>query len=227
MHFPLSTLQARVAKGVMRDDLAAITNNYADFINTALKEYQDKRSWLAMRTDDNFTIHAGDLTVKLPDNFKELQARHENPPVTINIQDPSFPGGERLIEVLFEEEQLRRLWAWGGVLGAFFAQGFTMFSVSMVRDATGTYLRLATPNIQDLTFHVRYYQYLPELVNATDESPLANAYPEMVIAKAKSIALANVNDPAADGLETFAQKKFMEAMLSESRAEYVGRPMHM
>lgn len=230
MPWPLSTLQALVAKGVLRDDLAALSNNYADYINQALKEFQDKRSWLSQRMDtgpNDLVIPAGSLVVAMPANFKELQSKNTDAPVTLVLNDPNFPGARRLIEVIFETEQLRRLWAFGGVVGAFFAQGFSAFSVAMVRDGRGTSLQLAIPNTDPLTFHVKYIGYLPQLVLSGDTNPISDAYPQMVIAKAKSLALADVNDPAADALETFSQKKFMEAAIAEGREDLVGRSLHM
>lgn len=224
MNFPLSKLKSRVNLGVLRTDVAAASSGYADFINTALREYQDKRSWSFMKQSADLTILQGNRTVALPVGFKELQPTGSNgSPISFVLNDPNNPGSVFPVDVQFEAQEIRRLWLFGGQVMIWFG-GMRIF---LRKNNAGAVLGVMTPAPENLTFRVEYFGYLPDLLLETDESPLANAFPEMVIAKAKSLALASINDGAATGMETMADVKYKEASLSESRSDLVGRNLRM
>lgn len=222
--YPLSKLKARVNLGVLRSDVAAASNGYADFINQGIKELENLRSFECMATQANVTIPEGQKQIALPDDFKELDARNTNGgPVAFVLDDPANPGAVFPVEAYFEAEELRRFFKFGGQLAIAFGE----MRVFLKRDKTGTYLGMVSPAIQALTFRVDYYQYLPDMVEDDDTCPLAEEYPEMVIAKAKALALASINDAAATGAEEMASVKFKEASFKEARAQIAGRDLRM
>jgi hypothetical protein len=224
MNFPLSKLQARVNLGVLRADVAAASNNYADFINTARLELQNKRSWSFMKASADLTILTGNLTVAMPDGFKELQPENSNGcPVSFILHDPNTPGAVWPVSVYFEAQEIRRLWLLGGMVSVWFGE----MRVFLRKNAAGAVLGVEVPATEPLEFRIEYIGYLPELSAPTDECPMTNAYPEMVIAKAKSLALASINDGAAVAMETLSDAKFKEASLSDARSDLVGRELRM
>lgn len=222
--YPLSKLKARVNLGVLRADVAAASSGYADFINQAIKELEDLRSWNCMSTQVNVTILSTTKSIPIPADFKELDARNTNGgPIAFVLTDPNNPGAVYPVIASFEAEELRRFFKFGGQLAIAFGE----MRVFLKTDKTGTVLGMVSPALEDLTFRIDYYQYLPDLVEETDTSPLAEAYPEMVIAKAKALALASINDAAAQGAEAMASAKFKEASFKEARAALQGRELRM
>lgn len=222
--YPLSKLKARVNLGVLRSDVAAASSGYADFINQGIRELCQLRSWLCMATQTNVTIPTGQKSVAMPADFKELDARNTNGgPVAFMLQDPANPGAVFPVQAYFEAEELRRFFKFGGQLAVSFGE----MRVFLKRDKNGTSLGMTSPALEDLTFRIDYYQFLPDLVQDTDTSPLAELYPEMVINKAKALALNSINDGAAAGAESIASIKFKEASFSEARAELQGRDLRM
>lgn len=222
--YPLSKLKARVNLGVLRSDIAAASNGYADFINQAIKELEDLRSWDCMSTQTNVTLPTGQRSVALPADFKELDARNTNGgPIAFVLNDPDHPGAVFPVPAYFEAEELRRFFRFGGQLAIAFGE----LRVFLKKDSTGTSIGMVQPALEDFQFRVDYYHYLPDLVEDVDTSPLAEQYPEMVIAKAKALALASVNDAAAQGNETMASSKFKEASFREARSALQGRDLRM
>lgn len=222
--FPLSKLKQRVNLGVLRSDIAAASSGYADFINTGIKELCDLKSWDCMSTQTTVTIPTGQKSIALPAAMKELDARNTNGgPVAFVLDDPENPGAVYPVSAYFEAEELRRFFKFGGQLAISFGE----MRVFLKKDHTGYSLGMAAPALEDLTFRVDYYGYLPDLVEDTDVSPLANEYPEMVIAKAKSLALASINDAAAGGADEFAMNKFQQASFKEAHSKLQGRDLRM
>lgn len=222
--YPLSKLKARVKLGVQRSDVEAASSGYADFVNQAVKELCDKRSWDCMKTQDDFTILQNTKTIALPETFKELQPRNANgSPISYVLNDPSNPGAVFPVEGSFEAQEIRRLWQFGGLVSFWFGHMRAYLKV----DSSGAVLGIATPAPEALTFRVDYYGYLPDLEAEGDTSPLAEAYPEMVIAKAKELALASINDAAALGNAQYCEGKFREASAKESHAALAGLNLRM
>lgn len=221
MTFTFATIKARVKLGVLRTDVEAASNGYGDFINTARMEFQNKHSFIAQRKTATVTILNGTSSIALPADFKELQPVKS--PINFVLYDPLNPGAVAPITVAYEIQEIRRLWLFGGPsMGIFDA-----FRVFLKLSGTSSIIGTEIPAVEDLPFRVDYIAQLPDLSAPTDTCPITNAYPEMVIAKAKSLALASINDPAADGLETFAEKKFKEACIHEARKDLVGRELRM
>jgi hypothetical protein len=223
--YPLSKLQARVGRGVLRADLASASNDYADYINEAIREFEKARSWSFMKKTGTITLSAGDLTVALPADFKEFVAERDKSPVNQILNDPDMPGAKKPVRLGFESQELMRLWKFSNLVVSF--GFFGMPTLCVRRENSGLFLCLTLPNLQDLELEVNYYAYLPPLTAATDTHPLADAYPSMVIAKAKALALADINDPVVADLENYAQVKFKAASLQDSRSDLVGHDLHM
>lgn len=80
----------------------------------------------------------------------------------------------------------------------------------------------------DLPFQVSYYGYLPDLDGTTYvQNEFTVRFPEMVVAKAKSIAFAAINDPATADFEALFEKKFQEAAAKDAYQEVVGLQLRM
>jgi len=206
--------KVRLAKAVLRDDLA---DDYGTFLNEALLKIQQKRSWLAMRTSADLVIPtgAGRETIALPAGFKELQKRQA-------VQYLADGGGFIPADVVTEEQQIYRVWAFGGT-------PLTTWPprIFLERQATGSVLGVIEPLSQVLNIRVKYFQFLPELVTDSATSPIADAYPGMVLAKAKVVAFTEINDPIAAAFETEFDKQFAEAARQEAYSEVVGRETRM
>ena len=202
--------KTRLAANVLRSDL---TNFYGQYINEALQEIQNRRSWLQMKAEVNLSVPVGDgrETVTLPANFKELQHRTA-------VEYLADDGGFIPADVVTEEQQIFRVWAFGGTPISTWPP-----RVFLLRQATSSLLGVLEPLIQPFNFRVRYYGYLPDLVADADMSPLINAYPQMVLAKSTSIAFTEINDPIAVEFETLYEKKLAEAVRQDAFSETAGR----
>src|SRR5208337_4225578 len=163
----LSKLQARVSAGVLRDDLAALSNNYADYINEALHEVQDKRSFICMRGDTSLAILNGQASVALPADFKELQTKSEGSPINMIVDDPSFPGLLRPVNVVFEDAAIRRTWARSGLSTSCWPNTFTVFLKLGEFNGLGGIIGVEIPVTEDTPFRVSYNGFLPDLVSPT------------------------------------------------------------
>ena len=194
---------------VLRDDLSA---NYGDYINQALREIQNRRSWTFMKnTVQPVTIPPsdGNATADLPADFKELQRRTA-------VEFIADDGGYIPAELVTEEQQIFRIWAFGGT-------PITTWPprVFLLRESTAK-LGMIEPLIEPFSFRVKYFRFLPDLVNDTDTSPFIDAYPRMVFSKARAIAFDDINDPIAESHEEMFEKKLREAIAYDAHGEYAG-----
>jgi hypothetical protein len=203
-------LQERVSKGVQRADLEDL---YPDFINEALREIQNRRSWTVMKDTTTVTIPNGSSEIELPATFKEMQK--SRPPVhAVCDDDVLMP-----VDLVFEEQETRRSWTFGGLV--------YNYRVFLERSNGSNKLKILVPATEDIELRVKYYGYLPDLEADDDESPLANLYPEMVIAKAKAIAFTTINDPMEASMEETFEKKFIAATVQDAHADVAGRETRM
>lgn len=203
-------LKRWVEKGVQRADL---DDDYGDFVNEALKEIQRRRSWTAMKDKETLVISSGDKTAAFPEDFKELQ-RERNPVNLVTVD-----GGLAPVDVVFEEQEVRRLWAMSGTT-------FTTRAY-LYRDGAGTVLGLVAPAAEDLTFQVKVYKFLPALSGDGDENPLTVEFPWMIIEKAKALALMSINDPQSEVSETAFEKKYAEAARRDAYSDVSGLTLRM
>lgn len=212
--YTFAYLKNRVYRGVLRDDLA---DDYGTFVNDALREVQNLRSWVCMKDRVTLAVPTGSgrEVVTLPADFKELQKR----PAVHYVTDE---GGLVPAEVVTEEQQAFRVWAFGGTPIATWPP-----RVFFEKRATSAVLGVLEPMSQPFNLEVKYYKYLPDLASDTDASPLAAAYPMMVIAKAKALAFSSINDAAAVGFEQEFDKKFLEAVRQDAYSEVRGLTTRM
>lgn len=204
-------LKRWVEKGVQRADL---DDDYGTFVNEALREIQQRRSWSAMKDKTTVTIPSGSYTVTLPANFKELQ--HVRNPVNLVLTD----GGLAPIDVVFEEAELKRAWQMGSM-------AIWTTRAYLYRDETGTVLGLVGQVAEDLDFQVKYFGFLDELVEDADTNQLTTLFPWMIIEKAKALALMALNDPQATESEGNFEKKYAEATRRDAYSEVSGLTLRM
>lgn len=222
-------LQARLYKTVQRDDFLVANDadtNYGTFINEAIRECENRKSWTTMKRTGDFTILSGDSSVALPITFKEFQ--NVRPPVHIILDDPSA-GGEILkpVNVTWAEQELRRLFINGGNVWdvqTWLERG----SNGAVPPLPEITLNIASQAGEDLDFRIKYYAYSAELSGDEDESALANLYPRMVLMKAKEIAFEAINDyealaPTSEQFELL----FIRASMQDNRSDVAGREGRM
>lgn len=209
-----SDLQERLGLGVLRSDLAP---SYGEFINEALLEIQNRRSWTFMKVTELVALGPGDgyETATLVANFKELR---REPAINFIADD----GGKIPATVVFQEEEIFRTWAWSGMPMIIWPP-----RVTLMRGATSTKVGVVAPLIETFNLEVNMFAYLPALVNPTDTSPFITAYPMMVLAKSKAIAFSTINDPAADLFEAEFERKFRAAAYQDAYSEVAGRSLNM
>lgn len=152
----------------------------------------------------------------MPTNFKELQKYRP-------IHYVSDDGGLIPAEVVFDWQQYFRIWAFGGTPISTWPPRIYYER----RNANSAVIGIVEPLSQAFNFRVKYYGYLPDLVNPSDTSPIAELYPRMIIAKAKAIAFSTINDPAELQFEEEFEGKFQAALRQDAYSEVVGRDLRM
>lgn len=217
-----SDIQARLNLGVLRADLQPF---YGEYINEALQEIQDRRSWTFMKAQACLTIPAGSgyEAVVLVSGFKELRrtpAIFWIDPVSL-IRIPA--------DVVFEAQQISRQWIWSGAatIGNVPPPSFLPTSIFVNTIPGGARIGTIYPLDQPAAIYVLYYQYLPPLVNPTDTSPFIDSYPQMVLAKARAIALSEINDAESQKSEMLFESRYIAAMRKDAHAEVAGHVLHM
>jgi hypothetical protein len=215
-------LKAAVSQGVLRNDLS-----YDGFINDALREIQNRRSWSFMRTRATVTLPAGQTSVALPSDYKELQ--NVRPAITLAIQDPAVPGGAvaKPVNVVTESQQVRSAWNFDLTMFPLMSVFITQESDQTVPGALVNTLGIAIPGTQDLVFTVRYYRFLPDLVADGDTNQFTIQYPEMVELKAKTKAFNRINDPIAGQTEQLFGEQFTVAVREDAYKDVTGRENRM
>lgn len=211
---------------MLRADLAS---DYPNFINEALVEIQNRRSWTCMKVTEPVTIQPGSgfQTAVLQNNFKEL--RHRGSAVNFVADD----GGFIPATIVFAEEEIWRVWAFGGAPvfvwppRIFLIRGAPSPDQLAAGFSTSARLGILEPMIEAINLQVNMFAYLPLLVNPTDVSPLALAYPNMVLDKAKAIAFDGINDDEFNKAEAKFEKKFREAAYQDAFSENAGRVLRM
>lgn len=223
-----------MAIGVQRSDLAP---NYGEYINEALVEIQNRRSWTCMKVTEQVSLGPGDgyETAVLQSNFKELR-RSPHPINFVTDNGKLIPA-----TVVFEEEEVFRVWAWGGAPifiwppRIFLIRGALTPAESAARTpaqveagiTVGAKIGVVEPLIETFNVSVNMFAYLPALINPTDTSPLIDAYPKMVLAKAKAITFSEIADPVSDQFEKEFEMKFRQAAYQDAYSEVAGRALHM
>lgn len=215
-------LQARLYKTIQRDDYLVSADadiNYGTFINEAIRECQNRKSWSCMKQSADVVITAGNRSVSLPSDFKTLQ--NLRPPVHLVLNNPDV-GGEilRPVNVTWAEVEYRRLWAMGGVAWE--------IQCWIERTGTGTTLNIGSQAGEALTFRVKYYGYSPVLSTGSSTNPLELLYPRLVMTKAKEIAFEQINDFEAQAAAgTAFELMFARTSLQDNSSDVSGREGRM
>ncbi len=214
-------LQARLYKSVQRDDFLVANDadvNYGTFINEAIREIENRKSWSTMKELAVVIIPAGDSSIELPADFKTLQ--NLRPPVHLVFNDPTTGEILQPVNVTWAEVEYRRLWVMGGM----------PWSVQTWLDRSDDVatLNIASQAGEDLTFHVRYYKYSPVLSGGSDTSALELRYPRMVMTKAKEIAFEAINDFESQQAAGAAfELLFLRASMQDNQSDVSGREGRM
>jgi len=182
-------MQDRLYRQVQRADLLA-DGMYGVFINEALREIQNRRSWSVMKNTVDIHIPNGSATVSdFPTDFKEFQ--NLRPPMSIVLTDPSTDSEVlKPIDVVDELQELRRVWNFGGLV----------WTLRVIADQnTGTTsVSIIVPAAEDLTLRMKYYRYLPLLTGDNDTNWFLQNFPRVVWSKAKANAFYEINDTKAE-----------------------------
>lgn len=221
-------MQERLYKSVQRDDYLATNSpdvNYGTFINEAIREIENRKSFATMKKTGDFIISAGDTSVELPVLFKTLQ--NLRPPVHVVFEGSGQGELLKPVNVSWAEVEYRRLWASGGRVWnvqTWIERG----NSGTVPASTLCTLNIASQASEDITFRVKYYAYSAPLAGNDDESLLEQLYPRMVMTKAKEIAFDAVND--SEAFASAAAKfeiLFTRASIADNYADVSGREGRM
>lgn len=181
-----------------------------------------------MKITEDVTIAPGTgfQTTPLENNFKELR-----PKTSINFVADD---GQRIpATVVFAEQEVWRNWAFGGTPPFIWPPRIFLIRGAPTPDqiaagfSVGASVGILEAMIEEINLEVLMFAYLPLLVADGDVSPLALAYPNMVLTKAKSIAFDGINDEQYEKAEALFEKKFREASYQDAYSENVGRVLHM
>lgn len=218
--------------GVQRNDLRA---EYKDFINQAIHNAQERRSWGCMTHKDTKTLQSGRTFVIMPGDFKELQ-RGQAPIGILNNQTTSF-GPLYLPCRIMSKRELERLNTYGVYNGVFF---YGLFS-----QALNPYQFVNLPiyidwqdgfpaiNIlgkasTDITFIINYFKWIPSLEKEEDTNWFTMTAPEMIYNKAMALAFEMIKDyEAAQFHEQLYDKYLLIASRSDDYAQVAGTVYRM
>jgi hypothetical protein len=220
-----SDIQARLNIGVLRADLQPF---YGEFVNEALMEIQNRRSWTFMKTQQTITIPGGSgfESVVLVSGYKELRRA---PSVFWLSTDQCSIGSTGVpspvlvpADVVFEAQEIAREWLWLGVPPIVWPT-----RIFVNKTPQGGRIGTTFPLLEPEQVVVLYYQYLPPLVNPTDTSPFIDTYPQMVLTKARAIALSEINDAESQKSETLFELRLRDAIRQDAFSEVAGHNLHM
>lgn len=201
-----------MALGVNRTDLEDSAGIYTTILNDAQKDICRRRSWQWMKTRTTLTLLAAATTVALPSNFKEFTGATS--PVGVVVD-----GVEQPLEVWAPEKHKRRT---GTVLSSEIAVHLDDSVTPKVLDFI-----YALDSGASTSITVAYYAYLTDLAAAGDTNRLTLDHPDLLLNKAKALAFAAVNDPAAADFEALFEVQFRRASASDAYAQVTGTTLRM
>jgi hypothetical protein len=207
-------LNVRMALGVARPDLTADNGtDYTAILNDAQKEICRLHSFRFMKATAELAVNPGNTSVSLPANFKEL-TRSKSP-----VHSKDALGVQTPVDVWTMERLKRRIRS----------SLSTQIAVALDWDYTPPKLSLLGIEIDEpLTLVVSYYGFPSDLAAGSVESTaLTTDFPEMLLAMAKMLAFAAVNDPMAADMEKLFQLKFRDARAHDCYAAIAGTDTHM
>lgn len=216
----LAKLKRMLSESFMRTDLE---HNYTDWINRALLKIQEDEDWSPMRERPSVIIESGTSSVLVP-RFKALTAE----PRPIHVRRP----GEREAfpcELLsFEKAKSYRSTTYfpPNMVTAYAPRsGVPVFFEYSGEDRMLCITAIAAENLE---FLVSCYMFQPALEADEDGNFLTRQYPDMVEAKALSIAFRRVNELELSAAYEAAYQQFLrEARNADYRRKNQGRPIRM
>ena len=214
----LAQLNTRMRLGVQRTDLTADgVDDYSVFLNQAQREICRLHSFVWMKTTATVIILAGASSAALPATFKEL-TRAKSPVHLVGADATTL---QTPVDVWPLEKVKRRNRAQLDRIPAAVAVDRSVNPPELTTGA-GT-----SDSDSDLTFSVQHYAFPADLVADADYNRLTTEMPEMLLAKAKAIAFAAVNDAAAVDFEQMFQFKFRETRQADTLLEVAGVDLRM
>lgn len=210
-------------KGVQRHDL----NDDVDRIfNDAQRRIQDLKSFTFMKKEISLTMASGALKVSLPTDYKNLQEGIS--PIGI-ISIDGIPARVLPCDIKSQSD-LERLHAYVGY--GYFNNVFSPLNHSKLPVFLDSQQGIWTINIiqaadRDLTFNVRYYAYIRDLLNDEDENWITQRFSQMLLNKAKAIAFELINDEQAGDCEQLFQAYYKMAEAQDNQRLTSGRNLRM
>lgn len=221
----------------MRSDLAPL---YPSFVNEALTYIQQQRSWLVMKANGIFRMANGASAVNLDVDEDGLVTRFKE--LTLGKSPVHLRGNDLVLtpcEVWPREKILRRQARLisNSLLYSVYSHPNTTRRVSIpvwVQWTRNPASMESVPSLQilfkatsDLPFDITYYGFLPDLEVDDDSNFFTDRLGEMVLAKAKALAFAAINDPATADFEKLYEAKFAAAAAQDAYQAVAGLELRM
>lgn len=218
-----SDIVRRVKVGVDRDDLEDL---YVGYVNQAIREIENRCSFNYMKASSTVILSSGDLSVSMPDDYKEITrltypvVRVPNPPIVDNSVPTVVP------VVLYSRQQFERLQqptGWSVLTNPYLQR------LGMLLDVENGkwFLSLLYPATEDIHLRVNYYAYSEEIVEDDPEHPLFTIYPNLVVACTRFMIFADVNDPQKDESEKQYERFLLIAKGNDRGIAFSGFDSHM
>jgi hypothetical protein len=217
-------LKLMLAQDVNRSDKETVW--YPIWINRALHRIQMSSNFSGMKQRLAFTIPAGQSSVLLGAQFKELTPELS----AVTVSDPSLPAAhsELPCEVVSREYLINyRAAANVPTIPPNVRGRLSGLPVFIENTSSGWTLNIAANADEAINFKVSHFRFVDDLVNDSDTNFLLKDYPDLVESKLKAIAFGSLNDPLMASFESLAAGQLSEAVLTDNRRQYRGRALRM
>lgn len=207
-----------------------INTDIKGFVNRAQRAIAERRNWSWMKQTEDVTIPAGETSVNMPGDFKELD--EENSAVSYTIEGSNIP----IPVQVASRAQLNRT---GTGWNRYWIGRYTQADISgvwMEPNGEGGWalkiLSIAAPS-SDLTFSVTGYYYPDDLEKAGDSNAFTRHgdVAEAIVCKAKALAYAALDDAESiQKAEMHAmsyERHIKQAIYADARKKTAGRALHM
>jgi hypothetical protein len=213
----LEDLNEKMKIAVARPDLTADgVDDYSAYLNAAQKEICRMHSFVWMKESEEVTILAGTSSIALPADFKELHP--SKTPVHL-VDAASVPTSYIPIDMVTREKLLR-------LQRSYVSQASPLLFLDW--SSRPPHLSMGSLSAdENLVFDVLYYAFLDDLSEDEDDNALTTDHPQMLLAKAKALAFADINDALSVDMENLFDMKFKTARQTDIRAQLSGTALHM
>jgi hypothetical protein len=204
-----------------------LDNDLKGFINRAMKAIGQRRDWSFLHDQISVVIPAGQTSVALPDNFKQLAP--EKSPVTYTDNST----GRNVPVTVKSRAEIER---YNYCLGYPYSRPITVVYIEITASGTNAgkwtlNLPVADPNLQDITFNVSCFTLPTPLVLGTDSNAMTNhgELGEAIINKAKALAYfaEDPSDPKGVAANALYESHYKTAAYSDARQQIVGQSVRM